>query len=546
MTVRSATAPSRVLPAALLLCCSAALAAACNEPAAGRAADPIDDGGLPGPETDAGPPDGDAGDPGPATVGPFTMTTDWQTQELDLFGEPGHRIWVEVSNDQLYLINTAPTEDQGGPIFKDIGPGVGGDIYSPGGDVEATFADHVVIEDAKSGSIADYGKMEVKLVGQFSRRQWTPSTIPNLRFDTDEFEKGLKVGGSEHFRLNNALVGTIFRELVAYRIYRALGYPAVRTSYAHLGSNVWGEDTWVPMVLVEVYKRDFCETSAELVGGGCTNMWEFFGDAALQEPPPYGCQVSSCDDEKLTALRSAVANAPSGPGFAEKVAPVLDWPMFHKFQCLSWILATPDDPIHASNNNLIIERDDGKLIWAPYSVDISQGLDNWSEVPLYGQSAITTGCQSDPACWADTIATCEGLIDAYKALKPETIVDEARATLERLGMLRPGDDERATQLRDWHLARRKGLSAELERYREPLDEHGCIPPQTWCESWGYCTDSPDCPQCSEELPYYCQLSSTCVASFEACADQCPTGMVYCEPESQCIDENLPCNRPIPI
>ena len=523
------------------------LGTACNEPARlsdGDAAPPLEtDGGL----DDGGPEVSDAGvdageDAGPEVIGPLTMTTSWKDQEIDLFGVPGHRFWLDVDKDQLLAMNTAPSEDQGGggPIIKDIGPGGGGDIYTPGGEIEPTYADHVVVQDAKTGSIADYGKMEVKLVGQFSRRQWTPTTIPNLHIDTDEFKKR-KIGGFEHFRLNNALVGTIFREVVGYRIYRALGYPAVRTSYAFLGSNVWGDDTWVPMPLVEVYKKSFCDANTDLLGGGtCTNMWEFFGDAAQQPAPDWGCQIASCDNSKLDALRAAVAKTPPGEGFGAALDGVLDWPMFHKFQCLSWILETPDDPIHASNNNLIIEREDGKLLWAPYSIDISQGLENWGDVSLYGQSAITTGCQADPACWADTIATCEELISAYKALKPERIVDEAKKTLETLGMLRDGDEERAQQLRDWHVKRQAELSEKLELYRDTADPHGCLKPQVWCEAYGYCTEEKDCPNCAVETPYYCQLNATCMASRDACAAECEAGTVYCDAWKSCIPENDMC------
>jgi hypothetical protein len=552
------------------------------------------------PEPDAGPePEADAAAPA-TTIGGLTLTTTPEEQEFDLFEDAGHHIWIEVNEEQLKRLNGGGGDGFPGPFFGD-------DIYSPGG--PAIYADHFVVQEAGSGSVADYGQVEVKLVGESTFRQWNSVSIPNVRVDADEFQEDLRIGGYEHLRLNNSLVGSIFREGIAHRVYRELGYPALRSTFAFMGSNVWGEDVWVPMTLIEMYKKKFCKNNRELLGMGedesCPNMWEFAGDVGgggggggpidfllgemggLDVPPPAmgvgggpgeirvgegfqlqipanACQVSECDNTRLEEFGQALFETPRGAGFKEALAPYIDWTRYHQFQCLSWILWTGDDPIHNSNNNLIIEREDGRLVWAPYSIDISAGQDWYTNTPLIGQSTIPVACQQDPECWADTIAECEKLIDAFDDLDPERFVDETAELLDGLGMMRDGDEERAEDLREWYLTRQEGLIDELERYRylpdangecpqdleacndgtcgtsEQCEERLCSIWEVWCESKGYCI-SPEwdfCPSCPASAPTWCDANQSCVASIDECTWDCEIpGWVYCPLSESCLPED---------
>ena len=443
-------------------------------------------------------------------------------------------------------------------------PNDGDNPYTPGDTGDKTFVDHLVIQDAKTSSVADYGKVEVKLVGESTRRPWDKSNIPNLRFDTDEFKKGRLVGTFEHFRLNNSEIGSIYREHIAHRIYRAMGYPALRTSYGFVGSKVWGKKTWIPMTLMEVYKQRFCEDNKELLGGTCKNIWEFPGDAGTMSMGPDACQMGTCDNAALDKLSDALNKAPKGEGFKEAMSGIIDWPHFHQFQCMSWIMWTGDDALHNMNNNLIIEREDGKLVWAPYSVDISAGQSWYQDTPLYGGSTISQRCQSDPTCWKDAVATCEGMIKKFDELNPELIVDDVHQTLTKLGMIRPYDDERAAWIRQWYVIRQHKLARELERYREPMGENGCplgqdrcgdgecgTPEQCetrrcpnwqeWCDSAGACLDQGmECPNCEGETPFYCSVNSSCVTDVAACSALCGPGYEYCAAWRYCIGVGEPC------
>ena len=217
---------------------------------------------------------------------------------------------------------------------------------------------------------------------------------------------------------------------------------------------------------------------------------------------------------------------------------------------------------------MIIQRDDGKMIWAPYSVDISAGQDWYTGTPLTGDNSIARGCQSDPQCWADTISTCEKLIAKFDKLNPEKIVDQTKKLLGDLDMMRDGDAARAKSLREWYVQRQTELSGELERYRYLPDQNNecpdglelcgiggddyygqqscgteeqcvewrCPVRAKWCESFSQCIgyDQP-CVDCEDETPFYCPPTESCVTSRDECNESCgQPGYVYCPSYGGCV------------
>jgi hypothetical protein len=116
-------------------------------------------------------------------------------------------------------------------------------------------------------------------------------------------------------------------------------------------------------------------------------------------------------------------------------------------------LWTGDDAFHNTNNVVLLEKEDGRYIYLPYSVDISGGQEWYQFTPLYGTNSVAYGCQADPECWADTIATCEDTIADFIALDPAALVDSVHERLVAQDMLRPGDEERYTTIRNWYAQR---------------------------------------------------------------------------------------------
>ncbi|AUX19725.1 hypothetical protein SOCEGT47_001770 [Sorangium cellulosum] len=448
----------------------------------------------------AGAAGGDGGAPGEEYPGAPVADTEVTELALDVFGPLGNRYWFAVPEEQLEIMN----EGSSGIGIPGM-PG-SGDIYSPTGE-DATFVDHLWVTTAGAeGKTADYGKVQVGVAGQSTMRPWTKRTIPNLNIDTDEFVEEQRLGGFEHLRFNNGQVGSIFRERLALELYARLDYPAPLAGYAWVSSNVWGPEVSIPYIVVERYKKGFCERLEGKLGGGCANMWEFAGDFAGNDPwggpipldvfpvggsvfdDPGSCQLRTCDNTRVKELEETIADTPHGEGFKDALASWIDWPAFHRFQCLSWVLATGDDTIHNSNNVVLVERADGLFQYLPYSVDISLGQSWYAQVPLPGTSALARGCQSDPACWDDTIAACEEVIEDFAALDPSAVLKGIHEALSDEGMLRPGDEERYRALDAWLTERIEALPAELESNRE--QPQLCLPPLVDCG--GYCAYPPEC------------------------------------------------------
>jgi hypothetical protein len=435
-----------------------------------------DDDGDPSPDGrgDAGAPPAspDAGGEAPDDGLP-TIDTDPEALAVDVLGQAGNRYYFLVSDQQLEQMNQG---FGGGGEFP--GPVVDGDLYTPGGGAGGvTFVDHLLVTTAgEPARTADFGKVQVKLVGQSTGRAWTTESLPNLKIDSDEFTEGNRIGGVKHLRLNNAIVGSIFREKLTLDLYAKLGYPAPRASYAWVQSSVWGPDISVPYIVVEAYKPAFCKQREAELNGGCVNMWEFGGDLGFgQLAAPSSCQFSECDPTRALEFEAAAMSTEQAPGFKAALADWFDWDAFHRFQCLSWILATGDDVLHNTNNFVLMERADGKFQHLPYSVDISLGQDWYPQVPLAGGNLMAQGCQSDPQCWDDLIATCDGMVDEFIAANPISMLDQTYALLSQQGMLRAGDDERYEALSSYLAQRIEDLPLELEANREGPPVLGCEP-----------------------------------------------------------------------
>jgi hypothetical protein len=243
---------------------------------------------------------------------------------------------------------------------------------------------------------------------------------------------------------------------------------------------------------VEVYKKGFCGRYAEDWGGGCENMWEYVGDFGYgMFDSQESCQSDECDNTRVKEFDDAVASTPQGEGFKAALEGWLDWDSFHEFQCLSWMLWVGDDTLHNGNNVVLVERTDGMFQFLPYSTDISIGQDWYQNVPLAGTNVLAQGCQSDMTCWADTVATCDRMIQQFSDMDPIAMLDEEYATLQEQGMLREGDDDRYAQISTWFEDRMISMPAELDANRE--SPQLCPPDQMWCD--GYCAAPMDCHLC---------------------------------------------------
>jgi CotH kinase protein len=396
--------------------------------------------------------------------------------DLDLFSTPGNRYWLAVSEDQLKLINAEGQVGGGGCCGE-------GGIYQPGANSKPKWLDHLFVTTAGSSPrIADFGKVQASIVGQSSRYPWDASSIPNLDVDLDTFVEDQRLAGHDKLSFRNGQVGSIFRDRVATDIYRALGYPAPLAAYAWVQSNVWGPRISIPYTLVERYGAEFCARNEDELGGGCANLWQYNGDfngdgfggpkpgpiePGVQSPfdSPESCQLDECDVDRAQELEAKLREVPPGDGFKAALADYVDWPAFHRYQCLSWVLSTNEDPLHNGVNNVLVERGDGKFQYLPHGLESSMSS-NWRAGLRGERNALSRGCQQEASCWSDTLDVCEDVISELQALDPLAYLETIWSELEDNGMLRSSDKQNYAGLRRYFTERLENLPAELQAYRD--------------------------------------------------------------------------------
>ena len=402
---------------------------------------------------------------------PVAATTTPDALRLDLLGEDNNLLWIGVSAETLEALNAPYT---GGGVPE------GNGVYDPDGGPSGLATETLLVRNPE-GDIADFGLVDVKLVGQSTGAAWTSSTIPNFRLDSDDFVEGQTFGGVEHIRLNNAQVGSMFGEVSALEIFRALGVPAARSSYVWVGGTGWEDgELLVPMIARETYKVDFCEENAELLGGGCVSVREGVGDinydgAAIN----FECDYGDCDDTTtFDAFGELINQSYGGQEFDETTAAYLDWDAFMRSSCVHWLLWVGDDYVRNTNNVVIVEGEDGLFRFLPYSTDINAGYawgGAYSETPLWGFASLSDGCRQDEGCRERMYDTCELVIDELEALDAVSLIHDLADRLLSAeapwgehpdGMWRGPDVSAYAHYLKFHEGRVEDAREELARYRE--------------------------------------------------------------------------------
>ncbi len=387
------------------------------------------------------------------------ITTDVADMTIDLFANDGNTVYWDVSAEQVQAMNDAWSNSYSTGYYYEVGNG-------------DTYADHLVATDVVTGQTADYGKVQLSVVGQSTGMLWSDTSIPDLSGDMDEFQDGLTIGGAEHIRFNNGMVSSIFREAIALQIFDGLSYPAPRTSFQWVGSNVYDPSVRIPYTLVESYHKDaWCVDHADQMGGGCVNIWEGQGDLVDMGSQ---CQEKECDNTGLDELNQVLADNPPGSStFYSATQEKVDWQMVQQHMCFDWIMWVGDDYFHNDNNVVLVEGADGKFRLLPYSSDISGGQDWYQNVSLYGRSQLAVGCERNVDCWADTLATCQTTIDAFQALDPVSIVNSIHDRLVAQDMIRGGDEDTYQELLTWYGDRAAEGTLETELLSYPKLGQDC-------------------------------------------------------------------------
>lgn len=263
-------------------------------------------------------------------------------------------------------------------------------------------------------------RVGVRLKGHRSMRPLDDK--PSFKLSFDEYVKRRKVFGVRSVTLNNLVEDpTMMRELLAYRIHRAMGVPAPDVGYARV--RVDGADYGLYAV-IESVDEEFLERRFEDASGG---LYE--GE--------YGCDLSSddvagfdkdagpkkdrADLEQLAARFEAGERllAPGGPLGPDVIA----------YLAVSAFVGDFDGYRHAHNYRLYHDPARGRWSFVPWGLDRALK----KPLPLYdSEGLVAKACFADAACRLEYARTLRRVADSVDRLELGTgmavigsVIDEA-------------------------------------------------------------------------------------------------------------------------
>jgi hypothetical protein len=299
----------------------------------------------------------------------------------------------------------------------------------------------------------------VRLKGHRSLRQLGAKS--SFKIKLDRFDKEQRLAKQTTITLNNMVEDpSMMREVLAYRLYRALGVAAPNAGFAEITLD--GEPQGLYAVIESVDKRFL---KARFPGA----------DGPIYEGE-YGCDVvpedvAGFDQDGGPPDRTALARfAEIAAGGADRLfgpdSP-LDVPAFLRFLAVEMYVGNFDGYRHGHNYRLYLEPDRARWYFIPWGLDRTfvKSLSIFDS-----QGYLAKRCFADARCRADYVRTMRDVVAEARRLHLEQGVDVI-SVVTREAAAR--DPRRAAEL----AAARAELRAYLaERPREIERELGCIGP----------------------------------------------------------------------
>jgi len=251
--------------------------------------------------------------------------------------------------------------------------------------------------------------------------------------DFNRYVDGRTFYGLKKLSMNNMLNDYAqLHEVVAYPLYRDLGIPAPRASYAWVRLN--GEDYGL-YAQIEGMDDVFLERSYDDPSG---NLYEaeylLYADYTYtlldfdHETYSYFELEEGQDNghSDLLAVADAIETSWETEAFFETVGAVVDWDHFLRFWAIEAWLGQWDGYNYNSNNYLVyFDPDDGMADLLPWGHDwcFSEGLD-WSAPP----TLLGSGCLLTETCTA-------AFVEALEATVAEIDPEDLRARIDEAAVL---------------------------------------------------------------------------------------------------------------
>ncbi len=266
-----------------------------------------------------------------------------------------------------------------------------------------------------------YPDIGVRFKGHRSLRSWAQK--PAFKLDFDKYKhKGRTILGLRGLVLNNMVDDpSMLREYLGAQVYRALGVPAPRVSYAELTIN--GERFGLYAMLDDadetLLARHFEAEDGPLYEGeyGCDvyeqDVWGFEHDGG--EDP---------ERKKLGELARAISGSPSEWILGERA--IVDRDRVLGYLAASTLLADFDGYRHGHNYRIYRDPKTERWSFIPWGFDRILKRD----VGVFdSQGRIARRCFEDAACRLEYVKTLQRAIGRFEALKLGEVLAKTEAMI---------------------------------------------------------------------------------------------------------------------
>lgn len=263
----------------------------------------------------------------------------------------------------------------------------------------------------------------VRLKGHRSLRPIDDKPSFKIRFD--KYQDGVRFLGQRHLVLNNMVEDpTMMREILGYRLYRAMGVPAPEMGYAEVIVN---DTPYGLYSLVEPADEVFLARHFDDATG---NLYEGEYGCDLYEDDVEGFDRDSGKDKSRADLRALVGavSSQSAALFEAGKSP-LAMDAFLAYLAVSAFLGDFDGYRHSHNYRIYHEPRRAAWYFLPWGIDRTFK----KNLSIYdSEGLLAKRCFRDAACRLAYVRTMRTVIERFEALKLEqgvrvvgTVIDQA-------------------------------------------------------------------------------------------------------------------------
>ncbi len=260
-----------------------------------------------------------------------------------------------------------------------------------------------------------------------------------FKIDLNRYVAGQTLDGLEKLTFNNMVVDCSgLKELMAWRVFAAMGLPAARVGYVWVSVNgeVYGLYAHIESIDDAFLKRHYAQPDGSL----------YEGEYLLYPDSSYTlADFEQCCDQYITidegedaweqdvrGLTNALDAHEGQPDFYEAMGEHLDWHHHHlTIAAETW--AGHNDGYSLNSNNYRVYYDPGDegraaiLSWdMDYAFLESSG---WGLSFDWAYGRITNACVADPACRADLRGVVGGACDTMDTVDLRAVYEQALGTV---------------------------------------------------------------------------------------------------------------------